>query len=65
MAKTTTTTPKQPKTVRLGTFIQSLVIAVLMTGIATWIASYFFTINMHADMRQSIVRDITALKAER
>lgn len=58
MGKTKEPTLKQPKSVRLSTFVQSLVIAVLVTGIVSFIASYFMTINMYASARQAVSADM-------
>lgn len=54
-------TLKQPKTIRLSTFVQSIVIAVLLTGIVSFIASYFMTINMYASARQAVSHDMQVL----
>lgn len=58
MAKTTTNQTNQPKTVALSTYIQSMVIAVLVTGVLSFVASYFLTINLHGNMRQAIIDDM-------
>lgn len=60
----TTTTTRQPKTVALSTYIQSMVIAVLVTAVISFIASYFVTINIHSDARQSVIADLQALPKE-
>ncbi len=66
MGKTTTTQPtfKQPKTVALSTYLQSVVIAVLVSGALAFIASYFVTINIYGDARASVSSDIVKLSKE-
>ena len=61
MGKKETPAVHQPKSVRLATYTQSVVIAILLSGVMSWVASYFVTINMYADTRQSVLADIKAV----
>lgn len=51
-----------PKTVTVATYLQSLAIAILMTGILAAVGSYFFTINLHSSARAAVVEDMSVVK---
>lgn len=64
MGKTTTTTPKQPKTVALGIYLRDMALAVLITAALAGVASYFFTINLHSQARADVVTDMQVVSKE-
>ena len=57
----TPTAPKQPKTVSLGTYMQSLAIAILTTGIIATIGGYVLALNMYSQAHQTVAKDFAAV----
>lgn len=57
MSKSTTTT-KQPKTVLLSTYLQTIAITALTAGVIGFVASYFVTVNIHSYARHSVKADM-------
>lgn len=64
MATTTPQTHKQPKTVALSTYFQSIAIAVLITGIVAFIASYFVTVHIYDAAHARVSTDIVQLSKD-
>ena len=60
MKKLKNTTPRQPRSVALATYVQSIIIAVLVTGVAAFIAGYFANANISSDARQAVHAEIQA-----
>lgn len=54
--------PKVAKTVRLSTYLQSLAIAILVTGVISFIGGYFISINLHEGARAQVYSDIQLSK---
>lgn len=61
---------KEPRTVALATLVQSVIIAVLVSGLAGVVAGYFGGVSLHGDARAQVIKDMqvvtqaTAKKAD-